>query len=223
VKEVRLDRGSEQRRFVLVRNPAEAVRDRQQRDQALARLAEELAQLDQGPGHGRKACALETHPVYGRLLIKDASGRLAIDRAKVAEEFRLDGKYLLSTTDASLSVDDIVHGYKQLAEVERAFRTLKTHLDIRPMYHRLPERIQAHVLLCWLALLLVRVIETETGQSWVRLRDELEDLALVTLKGKDGAAEVVTTLTPAQREALNKLAIPPPRPVRRAAINSAAA
>src|SRR5262249_7298491 len=194
-----------------------------QRDQALARLAEELAQLDQAPGHGRKACALETHPVYGRLLIKDSSGRLAIDRAKVAEELRLDGKYLLSTTDASPSVEDIVHGYRQLADVERAFRTLKTHLDIRPMYHRLAERIQAHVLLCWLALLLVRVIETETGESWARLRDEFEDLALVTLRGKDGTAEVVTTPTPTQRDAMKKLSIPSPRPVRRAAVSGPAA
>jgi transposase len=66
--------------------------------------------------------------------------------------------------------EDVALGYKQLMEVERAFRTLKTTLELRPLYHRKDERIQAHVLLCYLALLLVRISERETGETWARIR-----------------------------------------------------
>jgi transposase len=56
-------------------------------------------------------------------------------------------------SDDGLSAEDIVLGYKQLAAVECVFRDLKHRVDIRPVYHRLADRIRAHVLLCWLALL----------------------------------------------------------------------
>ena len=79
------------------------------------------------------------------------TSRPRIDREKVREETLLDGKHLLRTSDDTLSARDVVLGYKQLSEVERAFRCLKHDLELRPMYHRLEERIRAHVLLCWLA------------------------------------------------------------------------
>jgi transposase len=69
------------------------------------------------------------------------------------EEAHLAGKYIISSSDDTLSAGDIALKYKQLMEVERAFRTLKTTLDLRPVYHRKDERIQAHVFLCFLALL----------------------------------------------------------------------
>lgn len=226
VKEVTLARGSEERRFVLVRNPDRAARDRAKRQALLERLAAELDRLNagrRGPGHGKAVCALKSHPAYGRFVEELADGTLRLDRARLRAEERLDGKYLLSTTDPSLSAEEVALGYKQLAEVERAFRTLKHELDLRPLHHRLDQRIRAHVLLCWLALLLVRVIESETGASWARAREELEDLALVTLRGKDGVVEVTTGLTPAQHDLLKTLSIPPPRPVRRAAAGAAPA
>ncbi len=77
----------------------------------------------------------------------DARGRSAVGRVKVAAEARLDGKYVVSTADPGLSVDDVVLGYKQLAEVERAVRCLKSNLDLRPLYHCLQQRLEAHVLL----------------------------------------------------------------------------
>ena len=226
VKEVAVARGSEERRFVLVRNPDRAARDRERRTALLARLEAELARLGtdrRGRPHDKAVCALKSHPAYGRFVGELADGTLRLDRARVRAEERLDGKYLLSTTDPSLAAEEVALGYKQLPEVERAFRTLKHELDLRPLHHRLDQRIRAHVLLCWLALLLVRVIEAETGASWARAREELEDLAVVTLKGKDGAVEVTTGLTPAQHDLLKTLDIPPPRPVRRAAAGAAPA
>jgi transposase len=56
-------------------------------------------------------------------------------------------------------------GYKQLVDVEDAFRTLKTTLELRPMYHRIEDRIRAHILISWLALLLVRIAEVKTTGS----------------------------------------------------------
>ena len=80
------------------------------------------------------------------------------------------------------------------------------------MDHRLEHRIRAHVLLCWLALLLVRVAERQTGQTWRRINTELGRLYLVTLAGPAGRVEQTTTLTPVQRELFAASGIaPPPR------------
>ena len=86
----------------------------------------------------------------------DEQGQPHIDKAKVKAEERLDGKYLIRTSDDTLSPVDVALGYKQLYQVENAFRTLKTTLELRPVYHRLEDRIRSHILLCWLALLLVQ-------------------------------------------------------------------
>jgi hypothetical protein len=61
-----------------------------------------------------------------------------------------------------------------LYEAERGWRDLKSTIDMRPVYHRREDRIEAHVQLCWLALLLLRVAETETGDTWRNLRNELD-------------------------------------------------
>jgi len=171
----------------------------------------------------RQVCQLKSHPSLGRCVRELKSGELWIDRAKVREEERLDGKYLLSTTDPSLSAEDLAVGFKQLAEVERSFRTLKSTLDLRPFYHRLPERIEAHVLLCWLALLLLRHIELETGRGWERIGDELNQIHRVDLRTRDGAFQVVTKLAPEQRNILKTLEITPPKQVQSAQLDAPAA
>jgi len=77
-------------------------------------------------------------------------GSVGHDRAKVTAEERLDGKYLLSTSDPDLTPEDIALGYKNLLEAERGFRDLKCTFELRPVHHQLEPRIRAHVLLCWL-------------------------------------------------------------------------
>ncbi len=205
----------------MVRNSEQVERDRQQRERALERLEAEIQSLNRGvkrrgKEHNRAVCSLKSHPTLGRYLKELKSGDLRIDRAKVRAETKLDGKYLLSTTDPSLSAEDAALGYKQLAEVERAFRTLKQTLDLRPLYHRLPGRIQAHVLLCWLALLLVRVLEQQTGETWERMREELDQLVPVDLRGPAGKFQVTSELTEAQRRLLKQLQMDPPKRVRSA-------
>lgn len=93
----------------------------------------------------KAACALRSHAVLDRYIHQTKTGRLRIDREKIKEEERLDGKFLISTSDNGLSARDVVLGYKQLAAVERVFRDLKHVVGIRPIRHRLPERIRGSV------------------------------------------------------------------------------
>ena len=134
--------------------------------------------------------------------------------AQVKKEARLDGKYLLRTSDDTLSPEDVALGYKQLLEVEDAFRTLKSTLDLRPMYHRVSDRIRAHVLLCWLALLLVRVAETQVGDTWPRIRTQLERIRIVEINTPEGEIAQRTDITPAQKRVLSSLGVPEPKKIR---------
>ena len=90
---------------------------------------------------------------------------------------------------------------------------MKQVIDLRPVYHRLEERIRAHVLLCWLALLLIRIAETTTGDTWPRIRRELDRLHLGTFTGPAGTFQQVTTPTKPQQDLLAKLGIPAPRQI----------
>ncbi|MCH0567188.1 hypothetical protein [Streptomyces sp. MUM 2J] len=140
------------------------------------------------------------------------TGRLAIDRAKVKTEERLDGKYLLTTSDPHLSAEEVATGYKALLEAERGFRDLKTVLELRPVFHRLEHRIRAHVLLCWLVLLLIRVAERSTGRTWNRISAELGRIHEVTLTGDAGQVIQTTPLSPEQASVFRDSGIkPPPR------------
>jgi hypothetical protein len=216
VKEIVAGEGEARRRMVLVRNPLEVARDRTQREAALARIKAELAALPEDlDAHSKAVCKLMSHATLGRYLKAGKKGLPVVDQAKVKAEERLDGKYLLITSDDSLPAVDVAQSYKQLAEVERAWRALKSELDIRPMYHRLDDRIRAHVLLCWLALLLVRVVEVKTGQTWSRVQAELDRLHSVTYEGPSGRLAQRTELTEAQKKILADLGVAPPPKFRK--------
>ena len=132
------------------------------------------------------------------------------DAQAITAEEKLDGKYLLRSSDPTLSAEDIALGYKQLAEVERGWRDMKHVLDLRPVYHRKEERIRAHVLLCWLALLLIRVAETSCADTWPNLRRELQRFQVGTFQGPAGTFRRRTRVTRAQRVILSALTIPEP-------------
>ena len=222
VKDVRVGSGEAAKRFVVCHNPLEAERDHTQREELVERLEAELARIDaqrakaktskEQAAHTRAERALRDHPTLGRFLRQLPSGRLRIDRRKLAAEAKLDGKFLLSTSDPDLSAEDVALGYKNLLEAERGFRDLKTTLELRPVFHRLEHRIRAHVLLSWLALLLIRVAERQTRHTWRRLALELQRLHLVTLTGPTGTIQQTTQLTELQRDLLAAVGVqPPPR------------
>jgi hypothetical protein len=214
VKEVWVGEGETRRRFVVCRNPHEAARDAARRQKALARIADELAALERKRTADDRRDAealLFAHPSMGRYLTR-RRGRLVVDQQKARAEERVDGKFLLSSSDDSLAAEEIALGYKQLIEVERGWRTLKHTLDLRPVHHRKEERIRAHVLLCFLALLLTRIIEVETAQTWPTIRRELQRMHLGEFHGSAGSVLQRTEITPAQHDLLRTLGIDePPR------------
>jgi hypothetical protein len=212
VKEVVIDDGTMRDRFVICHNPEEAKRDQQVREQLLTKIQDAIADTDSLP-------AAELHKLYGqlgakrgykRLLRQTKTGKLRIDRAAVKTEEHLDGKFLLRTSDPTLTAEDVALGYKQLLEIERAWRDMKTTLDLRPVHHRKEDRIRSHVILCWLALLLIRIAENQTSQTWRNLRDELERMHLGTFTGPAGSSRQRTELTAAHKDILRALNVAQP-------------
>ncbi|MGW0633930.1 IS1634 family transposase, partial [Streptomyces sp. NPDC002758] len=212
VKEVNIDSDD---RFVICFNPEQATRDAAIRETLLARLSETIKDTDRltRPERDQLAGQLSTKPGLKRFLRQTSGGLLRIDKKKIAAEERLDGKYLLRSSDPKLSAEDIALGYKQLLEVERGWRDMKQIIDLRPVYHRREDRIRAHVVLCWLALLLIRVAETSTGQTWNRLRKELDRLHAVTYTGPAGTFRQATDLTKPQRDIFTALNVTPPKKI----------
>lgn len=214
VKEVVVGDGEARKRYVVVRNPKEAARDKAKREDILRRIEEELKAIGElsGEDHTKAVCELVAHPVYGRYLVTDTKGRVRINQAKVREEERPDGKYLVRTSDDTLSAEDVALGYRQLAEVEDAFRTMKQRLELRPVYHRLEQRIRAHVLLCWLGLLLIRIAEVRTGKTWREIRAAMQRMHLGRFVGANGEVWQRTETTGEQKQILSALGISePPR------------
>jgi hypothetical protein len=135
--------------------------------------------------------------------------QLRIDHAAIRREQHLDGKWLLRTSDLTLTPDDLAAAYKQLIAVERGWRDMKGALGLRPVFHHREDRIRANVQLCWLALLFIRVVENATGDTWRNTRHELDRLHLVTLATEHGRV--------AQRSARHKAilaALSLPEPAR---------
>jgi hypothetical protein len=227
VKEIRLEQ-ADGTRFILCHNPDQATRDQARRTAGLERIVAELARIaDQRDrdrdrqltatarsrveeADVRAECALRDHPSLGRWLRQTPKGRLAIDRAKVKAEERLDGKYLLATSDPDLTAEDAALGYTNLLEAERGFRDMKSELLLRPVFHRLEHRIRGHVLLCWLALLLIRVAERRSAQTWRTIRRQTGRIMQITLTGPAGTVAQTTTLSPTQKAIYQAVSVSPP-------------
>jgi Transposase DDE domain len=211
VKEVRIAEGE---RFVICFNPDAADRDAQTRTRLVTALKEMIDGSDKLSVTKRAELrgVISTKPGPNRYLRVTPGGLLRVNAAAIKAEANLDGKYLLRASDPKLSAEDIALGYKQLLEVERGWRDLKQVIDLRPVYHRKEERIRAHVVLCWLALLLARLVETTCADTWPQLRRELDRIAVGTFTGPAGVFRQRTEITKPQRAILAKLHLdPPPR------------
>jgi hypothetical protein len=208
------DQGARTQRFVVCHNPEQAVRDAGVRDRLVAHLEEMIDGSDTWSGRRRDEFvgSLKGKPGLRRYLRRTRSGLLRIDHAAVKAESHLDGKWLLRTSDLTLNSEDLAAAYKQLLQVERGWRDLKGALGLRPVFHYREDRIRGHVQLCWLALLLVRVIENATGDTWRNLRHELDRMHLVTLATADGQVAQRSATTPGQKAILAALELgEPPR------------
>jgi hypothetical protein len=137
-KEVKLG----ERRYVVCRNPIEAKQDAADREALLAKLRQTLDH--DGPK------AVVGNRGFARFL-KIAKGGVTLDEAAIELEARLDGKFVL-TTSTELPAAEVALAYKSLWRVERAFRTLKSTLDVRPIFHQRDDSVIGHIVGCFLAL-----------------------------------------------------------------------
>ena len=216
VKEVVLGSGATRRRYVIMYNPEEAERDKATRQSIMDRVQAELDALQdlsaQKQAEARKR--LLGHKTWGRYLKELKNGQITWDKAKIKDDAKLDGKHLVSSRNEELSVKELALGYKQLMDVERGFRTMKTTLDLRPVYHRRGDRIRSHIVLCWLALLLIRVAETEINETWDRIRVEFQKLRLGEFLTRENRILQHTQLTASQHNMLKRLSLKSPRIIK---------
>jgi transposase len=165
------------RRYVVCLNEEQRRRDAADRQAIVEHLREQLQHGDM---------QLIGNKGYRKYLREDSERRFTIDEAKVKEEARYDGKWVLQTNLAD-QPKDIAWAYKELWKVEDTFRTMKSVLETRPIYHKCDETIRGHVFCSFLALLLTRALEQrleEKGQTWewaeiIRGLDNLHEVEAV--------------------------------------------
>jgi transposase len=174
-KQVIVGDGEKRKRLVIVKNLKNQKHDKEKREKLIEVLQERIDHLNsrRTKNHNKQVCELKSHRTYGKYVKELGDGTLKINRMKLREESRYDGKYIVETSDDTLNLKDIVLGYKQLFDIERAFRTLKSDLDLHPNYHSTTDRIKCHIFLCFIALVLVRIIENKTKRTWSKIRKEL--------------------------------------------------
>ena len=141
----------------------------------------------------------------------------SIDEDKKRYLELLDGKLLLVTNTACPAAE-VVQRYKSMADIERGFRVLKSDIEIGPVYHRLPQRIRAHALVCFMALIVYRVMRmrlaaAHRSESPTTLLEQLRRIHQQTVQTADGASLTgLTEMTPAQKSLFAALELTPPTP-----------
>jgi transposase len=213
VKEVWVGDGERRKRYVLCFNPQEAERQRAHRQQVLMEIEAELTALaKREDDHPKAACTLMASKRYGRYLSTDRHGRPKLDTAKVKAAEKFDGKFVVITNDDTLSAEDVALAYKAGAMIESCFRRMKqTGLEVRPMFHWTPRRIEAHVKLCVLALQMQRCAEIRTGLPWARVAHVLAALKAVRYRSESRTIVQRTKIGAELTGLLKKLGISAPK------------
>jgi hypothetical protein len=206
------DQGARSQRFVVCHNPEQADRDSAVRSRLVAHLEQLMTGSDAWTDRRRDEFvgSLKGKPGLRRYLRRTGGGLLRVDATAIKRESHLDGKWLLRTSDSTLTPDDLAAAYKTLLQVERGWRDMKGALGLRPVFHYREDRIRAHVQLCWLALLLMRVIENASGDTWRNVRHELDRMHLVTLATADGHVAQRCATTAGQKTILTALELGEP-------------
>jgi transposase len=222
-------------RLIVAHDPARAA---EQSDRRRARIAELEAQaekmvlrLDAQDGgqtaRGRRASDRGAYSRFTRAVTEAEMTRFlkpdlqadrfsySIDEDAIAKAAIFDGKLALLTSAPDLTPAEAVARYKSLADIERGFRVLKSDIEIAPVHHRLPDRIRAHALICFLALVLYRVMRMRLkarGHS-ASPRTALDLLARIqkhTAHIGDRTFNGTTKTTPEQLNLFDALSLPKP-------------
>jgi transposase len=140
----------------------------------------------------------------------------SIDEQRQRQIEQLDGK-LLVVTNTDAPAEEVIRRYKSLADIERGFRTLKSDIEIGPIYHRLPRRIRAHALVCFLALILHRVLRmrlknAQREESPGRMLEQLRRIQQQAAATPDGqVVRGVTKLAAEQKQLFAAIGVPTPK------------
>lgn len=210
-KEVIVGQGERRRRYILCYNPKEAERQRRHREEIVSMLTQEIARHPDHTASAQWAIELLASRRFKRYLSVSKSNSIRIDRGKIREAAGYDGKWVLETNDDSISMEDAACGYKGLMIIERCFRSLKrAQIKMTPMYHWAPRRIETHVRICVLALLIERVAELECNMSWHQIREALSTLQVTEFFKLNYRFFCRNEITPEAHKILNcfKIAIP---------------
>jgi transposase len=216
MKEVIVGDGERRRRYVVCHNPEEEKRQREHRRRlvdALESMLDGMRTKSKGDRHTKRMCDLISSARFGRYLIEVPGVGLQINRSAIEEAEKYDGKWVVTSNDDTLTAEDLALGYKQLMRVEQAWRTLKSGLRLRPVYHWQPWRIAAHVSITVLALLLERIAEIRAGDTWRNVREALETIQVVEYEREGARIQQTTELRPSVRALLKKLQVEPPAPI----------
>ena len=173
--------------YIVTYSPRRAAKDRADRQ----RLVDKALRMASNP-----SLVKSSFNRGGRRFLKQIAGNdatYAVDAALIARDERFDGYYAIQTSEKELSVAEVVDAYKTLWRIEDSFRLMKSTLEVRPIFHWTPQRIEGHFVVCFLAFLLERAIELllaehhVDGVSSTKIRDALNSMRLLrfTLDGKD--------------------------------------
>lgn len=213
-KEVIVGDGERRKRYILCYNPKEAERQRQHRQMTIQLLEQELESHKDRSATAQWAIELLASRRFKRYLRILKSGQVRIDRHAVREAEAYDGKWVIETNDDTISLEDAACGYKGLMVIERCFRSLKrTQIKMTPMYHWASRRIESHVKICVLALLIERIAELACGKPWQRIRGALEKLQVTEFLDLNHRVLMRNELPADTRNMLKLLKITPPRQV----------
>ena len=235
-REVVGELGWQGQRLIMAHDPEAAATQSELRDkriEALERDAELWAGklVDQETGRTYRGRKLSDAGVTARFYKAVTDARLGhilkvslnsrdfeydLDEKALKRARMLDGKLLLVTNMPDHTPEEIVSRYKSLADIERGFRVLKSEIEIDPMFHRLPNRIRAHAMICFLALVLFRVLRMRlkaknSPYSPNRMLEVVRGIQhhQVTLHRKQ-SAKGLTTLTPEQKDLFDTVNLPKP-------------
>nr|WP_142080155.1 IS1634 family transposase [Roseinatronobacter monicus] len=226
----------EGRRLVIAHNPARAAEQSATRQDIISELdalgealAKKLDAQDAGESsRGRRSSDRGAYQRFHKALLEKQMTRFikpdlgsdsftyAIDDGAIAQAARLDGKLSLVTSLSEMTPEEVVQRYRSLADIERGFRILKSEIEIAPVYHRLPDRIRAHALICFLALVLYRILRmrlkaAESPASPSKLLKSLSRIQKHTVHVGANAYHGITRPDPEQLDLFKALKIELPK------------
>lgn len=185
------------RRRIVVYNPLKAKEEQKKRQDIIKELGEDLNNLSDSIKKGKKnsvkSIIVSAEKILNRkngkryfnyTSEKDGDFRYNINEEGLLVEEKLDGKFVIKTTEQNLTIEDIVFRYKELTDIEDGFRELKDFIKVSPVYHWRYRRVKAHIFICMLALLLEKYLEQKLHKAGIKLSarkalDKLKNIKIV--------------------------------------------